>query len=219
MIGEKEKLRHEHKKQRKGAIPKDKQAPSGSDAYNAFVFFNMEAAFDEGHALLGLGPIGGNIETFSFYRKGNQVKAPGLMACLEHPETFEDIIEAKGWIQHGNPGNYWNEHMQAALAMEITEESYRAILKYALEKKAHPGEYELVTYNCLGFVEGALAAGGVHIETKRGRDLHTFVPKKAFDEAAKVSGAKRFGEWKYWFPIAPPPDNGLRTIPDKIERN
>lgn len=209
-----ETLRRAHEVQLNERIPKEDQATPPPGSYNAFVMFNLEAAFDEGHAILALGPIGGKLQTFSYYREGNKIKAPALMACIMNPMTFAEIEAASGWIQHGNPGNYWNEHLDAALGIIISKEAYGSILDYANATKRDPGTYDLVRHNCLTFVEDALEQGGVRIETKSGRDLRTFIPKDAFKEASSLFGAERFGEWKYWFPVTPAPNNGLRSISD-----
>ena len=60
----------------------------------------------------------------------------------------------------------------------------------------------------------ALAAGGIHLLTESGRELHTIVPKDAFRDVGRVEGAHPFEAWKYWFPLGEPPSNGLRTIQD-----
>ena len=69
-------------------------------------------------------------------------------------------------------------------------------------------------YNCLTFCDEALAAGGIHLLTESGRELHTIVPKDAFRDVDRVEGAHPFEAWKYWFPLGEPPSNGLRTIQD-----
>lgn len=209
-------LKHAHVDQRIDAIPVSDWTSIPDHWFNAFVLFNLEAAFDEGHAILALGPVGGELETYSFYRKGNVVEAPGLMACLREPVTFSDIQKASGWIVHGQPGNYWNEHMNAALGIAFPQSTYDPIRAFAEAKRKNPGTYNLFTYNCLHFVEDALAAGNVRIDTHSGRELHTIIPKDAFKDARTVSGdhAERFASWKYWFPRSKAPQNGLRVIPD-----
>ena len=79
------------------------------------------------------------------------------------------------------PGNWWNEHVNCAIALWCDE---------------------------------ALAAGGIHLLTESGRELHTIVPKDAFRDVGRVEGAHPFEAWKYWFPLGEPPSNGLRTIQD-----
>ncbi|WP_305118069.1 hypothetical protein [uncultured Adlercreutzia sp.] len=211
-------LEHAHQDQRAEAIPVSDWAIIPDHWYTAYVLFNLEAAFDEGHAILALGPVGGPLETYSFYRQGNAVKAPALMAQLEKPVPFSAIQKASGWIQHGQPGNYWNEHVDAALALAMPQGTYEPIRAFADAKAKQPGTYDLFTYNCLHFVEDALAAGDVHIDTHSGRALHTIIPKDAFKDARTVSGdhAERYQTWKYWFPLAPEPKNGLRSIPDAL---
>lgn len=211
-------LRHAREDQRREAIPDADQTPPPPGSFNVFLLFNLEAAFDEGHAVLALGPVDGPIETYSFYRQGNAVKAPAEMACLRAPEPFGAIEAASGWIIHGQPGNFWNEHMDAALALWCDRAAYEAVRACAEERRQRPGTYNLVTFNCLGFVEEALRAGGIRLVTRDGRDLHTIVPKDAFEDVTAVTGAHRFGAWKYWFPVTPPPKNGLRSIPDEPER-
>ena len=209
-------LQHAHENQRAETIPVSQQQAVPGHWFNAFVLFNLEAAFDEGHAILALGPIGGPLETYSFYRQGNAVEAPALMACLREPMTFVDLQKASGWLVHGNPGNYWNEHVNAALAVAFPQSTYDPIHAFAEATRKNPGTYNLITHNCLHFVEEALAAGNVRIETHSGRELHTIVPKDAFKDARTVSGdhAERFAAWKYWFPRSAAPENGLRVIPD-----
>ncbi|MDJ1121588.1 hypothetical protein QJ043_05810 [Olsenella sp. YH-ols2217] len=203
-----------HAAQLKDTIPPELQVPAPAGSYNLFVFFNEQAAYDEGHAVLGLGPVGGDIMTYSYYRHGNALKGPGLMACLEAPEPFERIVRDSGWIVHGNPGNYWNEHMDVALAMWCDRAAYEPIRAFAEAKKADPGEYDLITYNCLSFCEQALGEGGVALLDRDGRPSRTFVPRDAFADVRDVSGAHRWGAWKYWFPQTPAPENGLRFISD-----
>lgn len=85
---------------------------------------------------------------------------------------------------------------------------------FAEEKRANPGVYDLFSYNCLTFVIEALAQGGVSLEVGSGKRLRTFIPRGAFRRVGQVAGAHKLGAWKYWFPLAQPPENGLRTISD-----
>ena len=207
-------LERAHRDQVREAIPPAERAAPEAGAFNVLILFNLEAAFDEGHAILGLGPVDGPIQTYSYYRHGNALRAPALMADLRQPMTFRDLTEASGWIVHGQPGNYWNEHVNAALAMACEASAYERIHSYAEGVREHPGTYDLVTHNCLGFVEDALREGGMRLVTHSGRPLHSIVPKDAFEDAMAVRGAMRFGAWKYWFPRTPAPSNGLPSIPD-----
>ena len=63
-------------------------------------------------------------------------------------------------------------------------------------------------------IDMAVQAGGIHLLTESGRELHTIVPKDAFRDVDRVEGAHPFEAWKYWFPLGEPPSNGLRTIQD-----
>lgn len=215
---EKDRVHHdlakEHRIEERQELPANQQAhiPDGYD--NVFLLFNMEAAFAEGHCVLGVGPVDGNIMTYSFYRDGNQFKAPGKMACLEQPEPFTDIVASDGWLIHGQPANWWNEHMNAALALAIPHESYAPIVEYAEQCRKNPPEYDLVSFNCLTFALSALERGHVDLTTSDGSDLHTIVPRDAFDRIDGAHGAIRYGQWKYWFDSVPAPQNSFRTIPD-----
>ena len=104
--------------------------------------------------------------------------------------------------------------MDCALALTAPADAGRAVAAYAEQVKANPGTYDLVTHNCLAFVEEALAAGGVRLTTVSGAVLHTFVPKDAFEAVAGAVGATPFRAWKYWFDDVPAPVDGLRTIGD-----
>lgn len=207
-------LDRSHADQQREVIPKQLQIPAPSDAFSIFLLFNLEAAFDYGHVILALGPMNGPLETYSFYRQGTALKAPALMACLEHPLTFAQIEASSGWIVHGQPGNYWNEHVNAALALWCTKDAYNQIHTFAEAKRANPGVYDLFSYNCLTFVIEALAQGNIFLEVKSGKRLRTFIPRNAFRRVSQVVGAHKLGAWKYWFPLAAPPENGLRTISD-----
>lgn len=58
-----------------------------------FLLFNLEAAWDEGHCILALGPVGGPLQTYSYYRHSSQLEAPGIMADLREPMTFAELQE------------------------------------------------------------------------------------------------------------------------------
>ena len=140
-------LDRSHADQQSEEIPKQLQTPAPSDAFSVYLLFNLEAAYDFGHVILALGPMDGALETYSFYRQGTAIKAPALMACLEHPLTFAQIEASSGWIVHGQPGNYWNEHVNAALALWCTKEAFDQIRAFAEAKRADPGVYDLFSYN------------------------------------------------------------------------
>ena len=71
------------------------------------------------------------------------------------------------------PGNWWNEHVNCAIALWCDEATFRAVQACAEDRRAHTGTYNLITYNCLTFCDEALAAGGIHLLTESGRELHT----------------------------------------------
>ena len=194
--------RHAHRVQREQSVPERDWAPVPAGSYTLLVLFNLMAAFDEGHAILAVGPAAGDLMTYSYYRRGNALRAPASVACLREPETFAALREASGWIVHGGPGDWWNEHVDCALALTAPADGGRAVAAYAEQVKANPGTYDLVTHNCLAFVEEALAAGGVRLTTVSGAVLHTFVPKDAFETvvrrtppAARASSTKARQLW------------------------
>ncbi|MEY8436845.1 hypothetical protein AAK967_03750 [Atopobiaceae bacterium 24-176] len=209
--------RHAHRVQQEQSVPAADWAPVPEGSYLVALLFNLMAAFDEGHTVLAVGPASGNLMTYSYYRQGNALKAPALMACLRKAEPFLAIRAASGWIVHGNPGNWWNEHMDAAVVLSASEQAGKAVAAYAEQVKAAPGTYDLVTHNCLTFAEEALAAGGIRLVTVSGKDLRTFVPKDAFEGVTGATGATPYEAWKYWFDDVPAPKNGLRTISDDPE--
>ncbi|NEG69175.1 hypothetical protein [Bifidobacterium choloepi] len=216
---ERRELKREHADQERESYDladetqRDEQIPD--DYCNVYLLFNLEAAVAEGHTVLGLtDKLNGPMTTYSFYRHGNKLRAPGLMAQLEHPETLDDLDQASGWLIQGNPGNYWNEHMNAALSFAVPPAAMRPIKAYADKATANPPEYDLVKYNCLTFAMDALKKGGVTLEAISGRDLHTIIPKDAFEDIIGAEGAEPYGKWKYWFPNTEAPKNGLTTIPD-----
>ena len=59
------------------------------------------------------------------------------------------------------PGNWWNEHVNCAIALWCDEATFRAVQACAEDRRAHTGTYNLITYNCLTFCDEALAAGGM----------------------------------------------------------
>lgn len=210
----KENLRRCHAAQRRQALPPARWAPIPPDSYNVFLLFNLEAAWDEGHCILALGPVGGTFQTYSYYRHSTKIQAPGIMADLRMPMTFAELQEKSGWIVHGQPGNWWNEHVNCAIAFTCSSDAFEGVQAYAKARKANTGTYNLITYNCLTFCEEALESGGIRLTTRSGRPLRTFIPKDAFREVEGVKGAEAFKAWKYWFPLGTPPDNGLRTFQD-----
>ena len=87
------------------------------------------------------------------------------------------------------PGNWWNEHVNCAIALWCDEATFRAVQACAEDRRAHTGTYNLITYNCLTFCDEALAAGGIHLLTESGRELHTIVPTDAFRDVDRVEDA------------------------------
>lgn len=209
-----ETLRRCHANQQREALLPAAWTKPPANSYNVFLLFNLEAAWDEGHCILALGPVSGPLQTYSYYRHSSQLEAPGIMADLREPMTFAELQERSGWIVHGQPGNWWNEHVNCAIALWCDEATFRAVQACAEDRRAHTGTYNLITYNCLTFCDEALAAGGIHLLTESGRELHTIIPKDAFRDVDRVEGAHPFEAWKYWFPLGEPPSNGLRTIQD-----
>lgn len=207
-------LEHAHELQEREALAPSMWDAAPEDAYCIFMLFNLEAADDMGHCILALGPVNGPFETYSFYRQGTKTEAPALMACLRDPMTFEQLRDANGWIIHGQPGNYWNEHVNTAIAMWCDKAAYEKARAFAQTKKNDPGEYNLITYNCLTFVDEALHDAGIHLRGKYDGRVRTIIPKEAFFDIDTVQGAHRFEAWKYWFDVTEAPDNDLRSISD-----
>lgn len=106
-----ETLRRCHADQQREALLPAAWTKPPANSYNVFLLFNLEAAWDEGHCILALGPVGGPLQTYSYYRHSSQLEAPGIMADLREPMTFAELQERSGWIVHGQPGNWWNEHV------------------------------------------------------------------------------------------------------------
>lgn len=207
-------LRHCHAVQQKEARSQVEWTPVPPGSYNVFLLFNLEAAWDEGHCILALGPVDGPFQTYSYYRHSTKVQAPGIMASLRQPMTFAELQEASGWIVHGQPGNWWNEHVNCAIALTCGESAFEGVCAFAEARKKDTGTYNLITYNCLTFCDDALKSGGICLTTRDGRPLHTVIPKDAFREVDGVKGAEPFEAWKYWFPLGTTPRNGLRSIQD-----
>lgn len=112
------------------------------------------------------------------------------------------------------PGNWWNEHVNCAIALWCDEATFRAVQACAEDRRAHTGTYNLITYNCLTFCDEALAAGGIHLLTESGRELHTIVPKDVFRDVDRAEGAIPSRRGSTGSPLGEPPSNGLRTIQD-----
>ena len=118
------------------------------------------------------------------------------------------------------PGNWWNEHVNCAIALWCDEATFRAVQACAEDRRAPDAKALDADTIYVGFwtdkgsCDEALAAGGIHLLTESGRELHTIVPKDAFRDVGRVEGAHPFEAWKYWFPLGEPPSNGLRTIQD-----
>lgn len=204
-------LKGAHATQRaKVAIP-PLPAPAHGGGYNVFLFFNLESVMGLGHTILGYGPVGEPIETFSFYRHSKKVVAPAEIASLYRPERFDDIVKAGGWFTHGNDGRFWNEHMSCCLAIECSESAYRGMRNYLEALRANPGTYNLITRNCVHIALEALAAGSMDLDTVTGRDLNPVIPRTVFHDVSSVVGARKFAFWAYWFPCCKAPDNGFNT--------
>ena len=159
-------LRECHEVQQCEARPRAAWEPVSAGSFNVFLLFNLEAAWDEGHCILALGPVDGPLETYSYYRHSTKLEAPGIMACLRDPMTFAALEQASGWIVHGEPGNWWNEHVNCAIALVCDEVSFNGVRAYAEQRRQHPGTYNLVTYNCLTFCDDALRAGGIRLTAR-----------------------------------------------------
>ncbi len=204
-------LCHSYRIQQEEMIPLANQAELSPNECIVFVLFNLESVWGFGHSILGLCENGKPVQTYSFYRRSHRIIAPAKVATLAVSITFNDLLERSGWITHGISGDIWNEHMTSCMAMSCSKQQYELMLNFAEKIKAHPGTYRLITRNCIHFVQQALRAGGITFELPNGRELSTFIPKHAFDRVVYAGGAKPFGEWKYWFKYASPPDNGFST--------
>jgi hypothetical protein len=186
--------------------PGSRPSPSPQNKYLAVLLFNLTAAFDEGHCVLALGSATGELQTFSYYRHSHlKIKAPGLVARLKYPMTFEQIIDESGWIYHGNDGRFWEEHFDCALALAVTAAQFDTMLDYAQSVVAAPGTYELFDNNCLDFARNALFKANIVVLNTKGVPINTMIPKDFFKEAFDAEGAEKFGEWKYWFKLTPKP--------------
>lgn len=88
-----ETLRRCHANQQREALLPAAWTKPPANSYNVFLLFNLEAAWDEGHCILALGPVGGPLQTYSYYRHSSQLEAPGIMADLREPMTFAELRE------------------------------------------------------------------------------------------------------------------------------
>jgi hypothetical protein len=200
--------KHAQSNQQKYMLVQAANTPPASDTsgYLAVLLFNLTAAFDEGHCVLALGSVHGELQTFSYYRHSHlKIKAPGLVAQLRYPMTFAQIIDSSGWIYHGNDGHYWQEHFDCGLAISVTADQCDRMLAYARAVASQPGTYQLFDNNCLDFARDALFKAGIIVLGKKGEPVNTMIPKDFFKAAHDVTGASRFGQWKYWFKLAPKP--------------
>ena len=93
-----ETLRRCHANQQREALLPAAWTKPPANSYNVFLLFNLEAAWDEGHCILALGPVGGPLQTYSYYRHSSQLEAPGIMADLKEPMTFAELRERSGSI-------------------------------------------------------------------------------------------------------------------------
>lgn len=175
-----ETLRRCHADQQREALLPAAWTKPPANSYNVFLLFNLEAAWDEGHCILALGRWAAPCRPTPTTATAASWRRPGIMADLKEPMTFAELRERSGWIVHGQPGNWWNEHVNCAIALWCDEATFRAVQACAEDRRAHTGTYNLITYNCLTFCDEALAAGGIHLLTESGRELHTIVPKDAF---------------------------------------
>ena len=121
-------------------------------------------------------------------------------------------------IVHGQPGNYWNEHVNAALALWCTKEAFDQIRAFAEAKRADPGVYDLFSYNCLTFVIEALAQGGVSLEVGSGKRLRTFIPRGAFRRVSQVAGAHKLGAWNTGSPLLSRQKTDFEQSPTRLAR-
>ena len=182
-----ETLRRCHANQQREALLPAAWTKPPANSYNVFLLFNLEAAWDEGHCILALGPVGGPLQTYSYYRHSSQLEAPGIMADLREPMTFAELQERSGWIVHGQPGNWWNEHVNCAIALWCDEATFRAVQACAEDRRAHTGTYNLITYNCLTFCDEALAAGAA-----------STCSRKAAANCTPSSPRTPLGTWTGW---------------------
>ncbi len=171
-----ETLRRCHANQQREALLPAAWTKPPANSYNVFLLFNLEAAWDEGHCILALGPVGGPLQTYSYYRHSSQLEAPGIMADLKEPMTFAELRERSGWIVHGQPGNWWNEHVNCAIALWCDEATFRAA--GCRDRRAHI--VLIILYHHpqphSTLCDEALAAGGIHRLTESGRELHNYCP-------------------------------------------
>lgn len=69
------------------------------------------------------------------------------------------------------PGNWWNEHVNCAIALWCDEATFRAVQACAEDRRAPYRTYNLITYNCLTSATRRMAAGGIQPAHGSGRDL------------------------------------------------
>ena len=83
-----ETLRRCHANQQREALLPAAWTKPPANSYNVFLLFNLEAAWDEGHCILALGPVGGPLQTYSYYRHSSQLEAPGIN-CKAYPKLAD----------------------------------------------------------------------------------------------------------------------------------
>lgn len=88
-----ETLRRCHANQQREALLPAAWTKPPANSYNVFLLFNLEAAWDEGHCILALGPVGGPLQTYSYYRHSSQLEAPGHHG---RPQGAHDLRRAAG---------------------------------------------------------------------------------------------------------------------------
>ena len=78
-----ETLRRCHADQQREALLPAAWTKPPANSYNVFLLSNLEAAWDEGHCILALGPVGGPLQTYSYYRHSSQLEAPRAYRHLQ----------------------------------------------------------------------------------------------------------------------------------------
>ena len=76
-----ENLRRCHAVQQREARPVAEWATVPPGSFNVFLLFNLEAAWDEGHCILALGPVDGPFQTSPNLRElpaGSSTASPGI---------------------------------------------------------------------------------------------------------------------------------------------
>ncbi len=53
------------------------------------------------------------------------------MANLKDPMTFAELQKRSGWLAHGEAGNWWNEHVNCALALWCDATVFQKVRTYA----------------------------------------------------------------------------------------